>query len=519
MSGRSTGSGMAGLDMAPGSLLVGKYRIERVLGQGGMGLVVGAWHLHLDEPVAIKVLRDELAQSPAMVERFLREARAAAKIKSRHVVRVTDADRLPSGAPYLVMEWLDGCDLASIVEREGPMDTARAVRHVLEACEALGEAHALGIVHRDLKPSNLFAARQADGSTCTKVLDFGISKLLGEELTGTGSALGTPSYMAPEQMVSARNVDARADIWALGVVLYKLLTGTVPFRASTPSELGMKVLFGDPLPPEQERPDLPPGLAQVILRCIRREPAQRFATAAELAAALAPFVGRAGALEVAPGALSRPPAAVPGSPPGKPPEAATAALAPAAAATPHATPASGTLPLRDEPGPRASAAPPLDETPSPTTTGGHAARGRGRAVVALAAVALAAGAGFALWARRAPSTPETTGESSVTVAVPEPAVAPAEPAPTAGPRATLTPGAPASATSSAPAAAAQQAPATAAQQAPATAAQQAPATAAPRALAPATPRASATGGRRMLVPGAAPTQRAPAENPFGGRRK
>ncbi|WP_437547274.1 serine/threonine-protein kinase [Sorangium sp. So ce367] len=502
---------MAGLEVAPGSVLAGKYRVERVLGQGGMGRVVGAWHLHLDEPVAIKVLRDELAGDPVIIERFLREARAAAKIKSRHVVRVTDADRLPSGAPYLVMEWLDGGDLASIVEREGPMDPPRAVRHVIEACEALGEAHALGIVHRDLKPSNLFAARLADGSTCTKILDFGISKLLGEELTRTDVALGTPSYMAPEQMTSARSVDARADIWALGVILYKLVTGTVPFRASTPSELGMKVLFGEPTPPEQERPDLPPGLAQVILACLQREPARRFATTAQLAAALAPFADAQPAPE---GAL------------GRTPEGATPAPAPAAAATPHASTASGALPLRDAPGPRASATPHLDATPSPTTTGGHTARGPGRAVVALAAVALAAGAAVALWARRAPPGPETSGASSVSEAIAESASAPVEPAPTAEPRPTLTPSAPASsAVPSAPAAAAPSTPPAASQQAPAApvATEQPPATAAPRAPAPSAPRApAATGGRRTGVPDAVPTQRTPAdpaENPFGGRRK
>ncbi|WP_437967095.1 protein kinase [Sorangium sp. So ce260] len=442
MAGEAMRSGMAGLEMAPGNVLAGKYRVERVLGQGGMGLVVGAWHLHLDEPVAIKVLRDELAQNQAIIDRFLREARAAAKIKSRHVVRVTDADRLPSGAPYLVMEWLSGSDLASIVEREGPMDTPRAVRHVLEACEALGEAHALGIVHRDLKPSNLFAARQADGSTCTKILDFGISKLLGEELTGTGNALGTPSYMAPEQMVSARNVDARADIWALGVVLYKLVTGTVPFRASTPSELGMKVLFGEPEPPEQARPDLPPGLAQVILRCMRREPAQRFATAAQLAAALAPFAGQARTQQAAPGAQTRPQ------------RDATLALAPAVP-TPHAATASGTLSSLNEPIPRASATPPQDATPGPTTADGRAARKPGLAAIALIMVTLAAaGGGLALWARGASSGLEVSAEQSATSAADAPAPATPDPASAAKPRVTLAPSAPepsAGAVASAPA--------------------------------------------------------------------
>ncbi|WP_437682422.1 protein kinase domain-containing protein [Sorangium sp. So ce131] len=511
---------MAGLDLMPGSVLAGKYRVERLLGQGGMGLVVGARHLHLDEPVAIKVLRDELAREPAIVERFLREARAAAKIKSRYVVRVTDADRLPSGAPYLVMEWLEGSDLASIVEREGPLDAARAARHVVEACESLGEAHALGIVHRDLKPSNLFVAHLPDGSICTKILDFGISKLLGEELTGTGNTLGTPSYMAPEQMMSARNVDARADIWAMGVVLYKLVTGTVPFRASTPSELGMKVLFGEPTPPEQARPDLPPGLAQVILRCLRREPAQRFATAAQLAAALAPFAGDAGAQTVAlPAARERPP------------RDATPGLAPAAA-TPQAAVATDgpnrTLSLLNAPVPRPSGTPPPDATPSPTTDAGDSARRPGPVVAALAATALAAAAGLALWARGAPSTPETTAPPSAAPAAIEPAPAAPDPAPTAEPSASVapSPGTPATPNPAAPSPdmpAATSPAASAALAAPSAAAPAAPsARTAPRQTA-ATPRApAATGERRTTVPGTAATPRAPAEspeNPFGGRRK
>lgn len=285
---------------APGEILAEKYRVEALLGQGGMGVVLLVHHLRLDEPVAVKLLREDLSRSRPVVERFLREARAAARIKSEHVVRVMDVDLLPSGAPYLVMERLVGRDLASIVQSEGPLDPARAARHVREACEALAEAHALGVVHRDLKPSNLFVARRFDGSERTKVLDFGVSKLAGaEELTSTGVSLGTPSYMAPEQLVSARTVDARADLWALGVVLYKLVTGTVPFRAATAAELGMSILLAPPVPPRDARPELPEAFEAVILRCLEKDPSMRFATAQALSAALAPF---------ADGAADRPPA-------------------------------------------------------------------------------------------------------------------------------------------------------------------------------------------------------------------
>jgi serine/threonine protein kinase len=400
-------------DITPGSVFDGKYRVERALGEGGMGVVIGARHLHLDELAAIKVLRPELCADSDLVERFLREARSAAKIKSPHVVRVIDVDRLPSGAPYIVMEWLEGSDLASIMQREGPLDPARAVRYVREACEALSQVHAAGIVHRDLKPGNLFVARLPDGSTCTKVLDFGISKLLGEDFTRTGMALGTPSYMAPEQMATSRTVDARTDIWALGVVLYKLVTGTLPFKGATPVELGMKVLFSEPDPPEHERPGLPPELGQVILRCLRRKPEERFATAAELSAALAPFAAESAASNADAPGLSKP-------------RAGDAARLEHAAAI-DATANGSDSRTGDSSGNRSTL---QDATPKPIITTvalakrGHAAR------IAIAATVLVAGAGLALW---------TFGSSSTFKAEPaapaqREAVAPApSPEPAAGP--------------------------------------------------------------------------------------
>jgi serine/threonine-protein kinase len=281
--------------MVPGSIFAGKYRIEKVLGRGGMGLVLAARHLGLDEPVAIKVLLPAMMEVAGMVERFTREARASAKIKNDHVVRVTDVDALPSGVPYMVMERLDGIDLSDHFKSIGPLPIADAVRFLLETCSAIGEAHAMGIIHRDLKPANLFLARRRDGATSIKVLDFGISKAmqsLGEQtVTVAGTVLGSPSYMSPEQIAAVRDLDGRTDLWSLGVILYQLLTGRVPFPADTLTQLCALVLQTEPRRPSELRPDLPPGLEVVILRCLEKDRARRFGSASELAAALMPFAG------------------------------------------------------------------------------------------------------------------------------------------------------------------------------------------------------------------------------------
>ncbi len=288
-----------------GDTFAGKYRVETILGKGGMGLVLGARHLGLDEPVAIKVLLPEIAAMPDMVERFLREGRTASKVKSEHVVRIMDVDVLPGpGVPYIVMERLEGEDLASAFNRRAPLPVGEVLRWILEACEAIAEAHALGIVHRDLKPGNLFLARRRDGSTYVKVLDFGISKMNrpaaeAHHATETGVVFGSPYYMAPEQMVSARRVDERADIWSLGVILYQLLTGELPFQASTAMELGALVLHGPPpRRPVELRPELPQPLDAAILRCLERDRERRFAGVGELAAELRPFADRAGAAQL-----------------------------------------------------------------------------------------------------------------------------------------------------------------------------------------------------------------------------
>jgi len=277
-----------------GDVLAGKYRVERVLGVGGMGVVVAATQIELQRLVALKfVLPNKLSDREA-VERFVREARAAVKLKSEHVAKVLDVGRLESGAPYMVMEFLDGSDLDSVL-RKGPVAPELAAEYIVQACEALAEAHSIGLVHRDLKPHNLFLSKGVGGAPLIKVLDFGISKLLdadhklSRELTRTTSVLGSPFYMSPEQMRSARKVDQRSDIWSLGVILYELLTTHVPWEAETITELALLVSQEPPTPIEQHRADVPEELRRVIDRCLQKDANARYANAGELATDLVPF--------------------------------------------------------------------------------------------------------------------------------------------------------------------------------------------------------------------------------------
>ncbi len=283
----------------PGQVLAGKFQIERVLGRGGMGVVVAAHHLQLGQLVALKFLLPEALRNPEVVERFLREGRAAVRLKSEHVGRVIDVGALDNGAPYLVMEYLDGQDLASFRELHQRLPVMQVVSFVLQACEAIAEAHALGIIHRDLKPANLFLTVRADGSPSVKVLDFGIAKATdGAEdfsLTRTATVMGSPAYMSPEQLRSAKDVDARSDIWAVGVILYELVSGRPPFAGETITELTLKVAM-DAVPAMGVA--VPPGFNAVVARCLEKDPARRFTTVAELAHALVPF-GPPGSLEVA----------------------------------------------------------------------------------------------------------------------------------------------------------------------------------------------------------------------------
>jgi eukaryotic-like serine/threonine-protein kinase len=274
-----------------GTVLAGKYRVDRVIGRGGMGVVVAATHLHLQQPVALKFLLPDLVHSPQIMERFVREARASAQLRGEHVCRVSDVGTFETGAPYIVMELLHGNDLASVLDGGGAMPVQVAAEHVLQACVGVAEAHALGIVHRDLKPANLFLTRRPDGTPLIKVLDFGIAKAQNApsfNLTQTSAVLGSPGYMSPEQLRSTRDVDVRSDIWSIGVILYELVSGRMPFTGDSITELALHIAM-DPAPPLAGR--MPPGFDLVVERCLAKEPAQRYPDLAHLAQALAPFAG------------------------------------------------------------------------------------------------------------------------------------------------------------------------------------------------------------------------------------
>lgn len=278
-----------------GRVLLGKYRVERVIGKGAMGVVLSARHIELDDRVAIKLLLPEMLAEEGIVERFLQEARAVRRIKSEHVAQVFDVGRLDEGTPYIIMEYLEGRDLARLRSERGTFEVEEVVEYLLQALDAVAEAHANGIIHRDLKPANLFLTRRSDGAPLIKVLDFGTSKMKPKEMredlemTKTGMAIGSPSYMAPEQMLSSRTIDQRADIWALGVILYNLLTGTFPFKADTLLQMCAAALQLPPTPPSTHRPGLPEDLEASILKCLAKKPVDRFADVAELARAIMPF--------------------------------------------------------------------------------------------------------------------------------------------------------------------------------------------------------------------------------------
>ncbi|HSD90173.1 MAG TPA: serine/threonine-protein kinase [Kofleriaceae bacterium] len=277
-----------------GNVVAGKYRIERVLGQGGMGYVVAATHLDLGTPVALKFLHEHMLENQSLVDRFKREARSSAQLRGENVCRVSDVGTAENGQPYIVMELLSGQDLTSVLSERGALPVPMVADIVQQACLALGEAHAVGIVHRDLKPGNLMMTARPDGSMCIKVLDFGVAK--GPEdinfsLTQTASVIGSPGYMSPEQLKSSKTADVRSDIWSLGVVMYELVSGYKPFQGESITELALKVAM-DPMPPLAGA--VPWYFEQVITRCLEKEPARRYADVADLAVALAPFAGTRG---------------------------------------------------------------------------------------------------------------------------------------------------------------------------------------------------------------------------------
>ncbi|MEO8184693.1 MAG: serine/threonine-protein kinase, partial [Deltaproteobacteria bacterium] len=280
---------------AVGGVIAGKYRIERVIGHGGMGVVVAARHLQLERTVAIKLIRGDWADDPLAVERLVREAKALASIQSEHVARVLDVGTLADGIPFIVMEYLEGRDLATLLERDGPLPSSDAVDFILQACEALAEAHRNGIVHRDIKPANLFVARQPGGVACIKVVDFGISKLINsasvESLTQPSRIVGSLYHMAPEQM-RGEAVDARTDVWAIGVLLFELITGRKPFPGAAWPAVCARVLNESAPPLGSLGDSVPEELGAAVRRCLNRLPEDRFANVAELAVALSPFGSR-----------------------------------------------------------------------------------------------------------------------------------------------------------------------------------------------------------------------------------
>jgi eukaryotic-like serine/threonine-protein kinase len=281
-----------------GETLAGKYTVERVLGVGGMGVVVAAKHIHLGERVAIKFLLPHALARPDVVKRFLQEGQAAAKMKSDHIARVRDVGTLDNGAPYLVMEYLEGDDLGAVLRAKGTIAMEVAVGYILQACEALADAHSAGVIHRDLKPGNLFLTRKNDGTPVIKIIDFGISKVgvtgdglppIGTgEMTETAMMMGSPLYMAPEQMASARDVDGRSDIWSLGIILHTLLTGHPPFKAASVMQVYELIIAGAP-PLRSVLPGAPAGLEKILLRCLQKQRKDRYDNVADLAAALVEF--------------------------------------------------------------------------------------------------------------------------------------------------------------------------------------------------------------------------------------
>ncbi len=276
----------------PGEVIEGKYRVEKVLGEGGMGVVLAAHHELLDQKVAVKVLT---ATDPKAMSRFSLEAKATAQLKSEHVARIMDVGVLPDGAPFMVMEYLEGCDLEELLRLNGRLPVEETVGYVIDALDGLAQAHALEIIHRDIKPANLFLAVQTSGTSIVKLVDFGISKSIASRssgktgvLTGDHSTVGSPTYMAPEQIRSPKDVDARSDIWAIGVVIYELLSGAAPFRGDSVGEIFAAVLEQRPRALSKVVPDVPPELSAIVARCMS-DRAERYPNVLELATALAPF--------------------------------------------------------------------------------------------------------------------------------------------------------------------------------------------------------------------------------------
>jgi len=270
--------------MQPGQYVTPSIRLLRVLDQGSMGSIWVAEHAGLHAEVAVKFMSPEVAQKPNLVARFTREAQAAAQIKSTHVVRILDHGITPDGVPYIAMELLDGESLQKLLKREGHLAPALASQIIAQTCKALSRAHQMGIVHRDVKPANIFLLDE-EGEVFVKLLDFGVAKQQDADfsVTRTNEKVGTPFYMCPEQLISAKHVDFRADIWSIGIVAYHAIIGQVPFKASSFGDLCLTVARGVFTLPSQARPDLPPALDGWFLRALAKKPEQRFESARQAA--------------------------------------------------------------------------------------------------------------------------------------------------------------------------------------------------------------------------------------------
>ncbi len=427
--------------VSPGDTLLGKYRVERVLGEGTMGTIFAVLHVEEGELYALKILTQKALASSQAVERFLREARALARLRGAHVAQVHEVARLPGGAPCMVMEYLHGSDLQEILKARGRPAIHEALEWMIQACEGVAEAHAIDIVHRDIKPANLFVSPLPDGGSQVRVLDFGIAKLVerdgpfDHELTQVGMVFGTPAYMSPEQMRQTKDVDARTDIWSLGVVLYELLTGALPFSpAAGVMDLALRISVDTPPRPGELRPEVPPALDAVVMGCLEKKPERRPQTALELADALRsvlaslPIDGR-GSLDPVPPA---------------PMSAKSVPVAPASvrAAVPPA-PVQPAIP----PSPASRRGAPIEPVP---VSGGPRERGVPRwalAAAALVAVTLVTVGVLAVWAHdpgpatgvtEAPSgtsmaatAPPTHAEAPPSPPASSPAIATAPPVPTA----------------------------------------------------------------------------------------
>jgi len=296
----------ASFDFEPGAIFAGKYRVERILASGGQGTIAVATHLRLHQPVALKVAHSSENLEPEAIERLFREARATFRLTSEHIARIFDVD-VERGVPFIVMEYLEGRDLKALLAECGQLTCAEAVGLLVHAIDGIAEAHDAGIIHRDLKPSNLFVQQRPDGTPLLKVLDFGVSKANPAasrsdevaDLTAPLRMLGTPRYMAPEQACDARAASAASDIWALGLILQEMLTVSPVFRARNEVEELAQILTKSPTPVSLIRPDVPPEIERILLRCLQKDPEHRFADVRELAEQLAPFVPPWATIELA----------------------------------------------------------------------------------------------------------------------------------------------------------------------------------------------------------------------------